>query len=808
MPDQTDLKHPCRKAFLWAAVLFLLSMLPLLIPSHGMYYYTGDLNVQYVPFLTHLSRLLHSGGLPAFDWQTGLGTDTLVTYGGYLLSPFSLVLFLLPTAALPYGMTLMTAVKMGITAASAALWCRQYVKRNRTAFICGMLYAFSGFQLFNLVYPFMDTVCLFPLLLYAFDKLVTERKRLCFALLLGVNGLTNLLLMYAVCVFIMLYYIVRVACGSFPKPRLSDFLSLGVESLAGVFLSGLSMLPFGLAMMNNSRAGLLIFKSDLLRYAEWGTVMRIVQEMILPPEICAQGWYFDGDMVSVSQPALFLPLFLIVGAAAVLRRDRKAWYTRLMTVCAVFACVPLLNSIFSTLNLQYYARWYFCPVLILVMLTGKYIDDMDTLDARPEFCVTAAALGFFTVFGIVIFAGADAPDRKRAWVYAVAFSAASLAVLWLLMHPGLTEKERILHPFRRKNLPQITAVFCTLLFFQSSFTTAQAEVGEFSERYLRTVYNSGEPLTAPEDGSEHMFRIRASNIENMNIGLKEGYPNIAQFYSTVCGSETEFFAYAGVPRHQGSESEMRDTALASLLSVKYDFFRNLPLTGGVAIEPEDVIRSKLYEAPGFTDYTLCGNYMIFRNDCYIPMGFTFDRSLPLSSFEPDPTADDAEREMRQRLMLRAIWLTDEQTEKYGSFLPQLTEEELADTSEETYFSDCAARAASACEVFSPRGDGFDAEITLPHENLVFFSVPVQAGFTAYVDGQETEIESVFGGLSAVYVPKGHHSIRFDYRTPGLRAGIAVSLCSAGVLLLYAAAAWVLRRKYTGSNKGTGKLHKP
>ncbi len=805
MPVQTDLRHPCRKAFFWAAVLFLLSMLPLLIPSHGKYYYTGDMNVQYVPFLSHLSAMLHSGGLPAFDWQTGLGTDTLVTYGGYLLSPFSLVLFLLPTAALPYGITLMTAVKMGISAASAAFWCRQYVKQNRTAFICGMLYAFSGFQLFNLVYPFMDTVCLFPLLLYAFDKLVTERKRLCFALLLGVNGFINLLLLYAACVFIMLYYIVRVACGSFPKPRLSDFLSLGVESLAGVFLSGFSMLPFGIAMTNNARAGLLIFDGDLLLYPERGTILRIVQEMILPPEICAQGWYFDGDMVSVSQPALFLPLFLIVGAAAVLRRDRKAWYTRLMTVCAVFACVPLLNSIFSTMNLQYYARWYFCPVLILVMLTGMYIERMDTLDARPEFCVTAAALGFFTVYGIVIFAGADAPDLKRAWVYAVAFSAASLAVLWLLMHPGLTEKERILHPFRRKNLPQITAVFCALLFFQSSFTTAQAEVGEFSERYLRTFYNSGIPLSTGDSG---FFRTRSGGAENYNIGLSESLPNISQYYSTVCGAETEFFAYAGVSRQQGSMMTISDAALASLLSVKYDFFRNLPLTGGVAVEPEDVLRSKLYEAPGFTDYTLCGNYMVFRNDCYIPMGFTFHCARPISSVLPNTGVGESDRVKRQRQMLKAIWLTDEQIEKYGRFLPPITDDVFDDTSDEAYFADCAARAASACEVFSPRGDGFDAEITLPEENLVFFSVPVQAGFTAYVDGQQTEIESVFGGLSAVYVPKGHHSIRFDYRTPGLRAGIAVSLCSAGVLQLYAATAWVLRRKYTGSNKGTGKLHKP
>ena len=128
-------------------------------------------------------------------------------------------------------------------------------------------------------------------------------------------------------------------------------------------------------------------------------------------------------------------------------------------------------------------------------------------------------------------------------------------------------------------------------------------------------------------------------------------------------------------------------------------------------------------------------------------------------------------------------MSDEQIQKY-SFLERLPKELEQDTSVETYYKDCADRAASACYVFEPNNHGFTAKIDMPKENLVFFSVPYTKSFTAYVDGQPTEIERVFNGLTAVYVPAGDHCIEYRYEIPGFRTGCIVSGICAGVLLLY------------------------
>ena len=63
--------------------------------------------------------------------------------------------------------------------------------------------------------------------------------------------------------------------------------------------------------------------------------------------------------------------------------------------------------------------------------------------------------------------------------------------------------------------------------------------------------------------------------------------------------------------------------------------------------------------------------------------------------------------------------------------------------------DCDARRATASRVFTMTNSGFHAEIDLTRENLVFFSVPYDDGFTAYVNGEQADIVEVDEGLMAV-----------------------------------------------------------
>ena len=87
-----------------------------------------------------------------------------------------------------------------------------------------------------------------------------------------------------------------------------------------------------------------------------------------------------------------------------------------------------------------------------------------------------------------------------------------------------------------------------------------------------------------------------------------------------------------------------------------------------------------------------------------------------------------------------------------------------------------------------------AEIELARPNLVFFSVPYDDGFTAFVNGEETEILEVDEGLMAVLCPDGASRIDFVYEADGLSLSKKVTLAAIPVFLCYAGYFWHKKRR--------------
>ena len=112
----------------------------------------------------------------------------------------------------------------------------------------------------------------------------------------------------------------------------------------------------------------------------------------------------------------------------------------------------------------------------------------------------------------------------------------------------------------------------------------------------------------------------------------------------------------------------------------------------------------------------------------------------------------------------------------------LTDDELQTVAAERVAYD----SGRAVENFQRTSDGFVCESDYPDNELVYFSVPNDSGWKAFIDGKETAIINS-GGMMLIRVPAGEHSIEFHYTTPGLSAGAAISLLSLGALVLFAIA---------------------
>ncbi len=84
---------------------------------------------------------------------------------------------------------------------------------------------------------------------------------------------------------------------------------------------------------------------------------------------------------------------------------------------------------------------------------------------------------------------------------------------------------------------------------------------------------------------------------------------------------------------------------------------------------------------------------------------------------------------------------------------------------------------------SVQGNCITGNINTDSAKAVCTAVPYSEGWSAYVDGQETEIKLANGMYMAVEVTPGNHQIMYVYHTPGIYAGIAISLLAIGILLL-------------------------
>jgi uncharacterized membrane protein YfhO len=80
-------------------------------------------------------------------------------------------------------------------------------------------------------------------------------------------------------------------------------------------------------------------------------------------------------------------------------------------------------------------------------------------------------------------------------------------------------------------------------------------------------------------------------------------------------------------------------------------------------------------------------------------------------------------------------------------------------------------------------DTVTGNVSLSKDSLVLLSIPYTKGWTAYVDGVETDLVQADVMYMAVPVSAGDHTIELRYHTSGLMAGCIVSIVSLLILIL-------------------------
>ena len=760
---------------LTAAVFFL----PFYLIDGGFFHYAGDFNSQQISFYRYMNGFIKGGGYPdgmagaarnTFSWATDLGSGAMNAYSFYLYgSPFFWLSLIFPQNWLPYLMVPLLILKFAVAGGGAYRYLCRYVRRTDYAMLGACLYAFSGFSVYNVFFNhFVDVVALFPWMLWALDETLYEQEKHygLFAFWVGVNLLNNYFFFIGQVIFLVIYFICKLTTRDFPmKFRL--FARLAFESLLGAALGFVLLWPAVLSLLQNPRTIDLSSGWGFLTYSKVQQYLAILLSWILPPDSPYITSIWSEGIIKWTSMSAYLPLCSLAGATAYWRARQGDSKKRIVAVCAVFALLPVLNSAFYALNSSYYARWYYMPVLILCAMTACGLESPDI--TADELDAPARGIGWL-MLATLAFAVVPVQDSStKEWSLGVLqnpgqyFVVLGFGLLGLLVYRALCQKWRADRRFAQR----MTAA---VLVFAFLFSVVHIGIGKFGQWYTDSdlVKQDTNALLLKNDLSEGDYRVDTYKIHD-NIGMWLDKSCLQYFGSTAAPSILSFYPALGVKRDVRSEPELSNYALRGLLSVEY-----------LITTPEKQTDFENEADDGWEYAFAKDGYAVYRNTNYVPMGFAYDYYLTQTEYEETAKAT------RANLLMRALVLTDEDAAVYGKYLTHLPEGRREELYYESYVQDCRERRATATSVFQMNNSGFHAEITLEKENLVFFSVPYDDGFTAYVNGQEADIVEVDEGLMAVLCPAGENSIDFVYQPDGIRLSRALTLGGIVVWLAYTA----------------------
>ena len=768
---------------LTAAIFFL----PFYILDGGFFHYAGDFNSQQISFYRYMNGFVKGAGYPdsafagaphnTFSWATDLGSGVMNAYSFYLYgSPFFWLSVLLPQSWLPYMMVPLLVLKFGVAGGGAFLYLRRYVKNANYAVLGACLYALSGFAVYNVFFNhFVDVVALFPYLLWALDEAIYENRHGLFAFWVAVNLLNNYFFFVGQVIFLCIYFVCKLTAKDF---RLTGrkFGHLLWESVLGVAMGCLLLFPAVLSLLQNPRTIDLSSGWGFLTYAKVQQYLAILLSWILPPDSPYLTSVWSEGVIKWTSMTAYLPLCSLAGAMAYWRSRKADSKKRIVAVCAVCALVPVLNSAFYALNSSYYARWYYMPTLILAAMTVNALEDSEVdLDAP------ARGISWIMLATLVFAVVPVRDDTTETWSFGVLknpgqfFTVLGFGLLGLMLY-------RYLCGVWRQDSRFAQRMTAAVLVFACAFAMVHIGIGKFGQWHTDSdlVEQDTNALLLKNALPEGDYRIDTYKIHD-NIGMWLDKSCLQYFGSTAAPSILSFYPGLGVKRDVRSEPEITNYALRGLLSVEY-----------LITTPE---KRESFEDEADEGWTYLGDvdgYTLYHNDNYVPMGFTYDYYVTEATYEASV------KTLRSNLLLRALVLEDEDVEKYSSYLTELPDALLDDLHYDSYTQDCADRRAHSCSVFQMNNAGFHAEITLDKANLVFFSVPYDDGFTAYVNGEKTDILRVDEGLMAVLCPAGASSIDFVYQAAGLSASRVVTAVAIPVWVVYVAYFVRRKRRSTGT----------
>lgn len=213
----------------------------IIISNSSQFYIDGVLATYNQPkMLFAFYNRMHDFNFSLYDWSLGLGASIFNLVNQGFLSPFNFLSLLLPSNLVISFSLYLNFIKLLVLSNSLLLWFNKLNKMNPYNLVFSLILSLSGLVLGFFSTNDFDFYCLFPLVLFFFEKAIQDKKYLGFSLSIFLCILANPSLSPSLFIVLIIYLIYKNVINSF---NLWQIIILTILILLSIGLASFAIIP-------------------------------------------------------------------------------------------------------------------------------------------------------------------------------------------------------------------------------------------------------------------------------------------------------------------------------------------------------------------------------------------------------------------------------------------------------------------------------------------------------------------------------------------------------------------------------------
>lgn len=753
-----------------------------------------DMRDQYVAFFTSLRDALFGDDSLFFSWSRSMGGNYWGIFTYYISSPLSFITLFFSVENMPVAIEIFTVLKIGLCGVSFFIYSSYLMKRNTELFsqmriqillvVLSLCYAFMSYNMvYSLSLMWLDGVILLPLILLGVEKILDGKKGIFYFIVLSMLLISNYYTGYMVGLYTGMYMLFRIFTTITKetwKDSLWKVLRFAILSLLSIGAAA----PVIFGSWKDLTQGKLAAGGTEYSLDFSQTNFSSIGDLI--------GKYTNGNYDSITNsglPAIYCGYLVLVLAIVFffLRKIRLPEKIGMLIVIGILSASLFYTSLDTAWHGFQVPNWFPYRYAFLFSFTLIYMA-CRALISMPE------KIG-----------------KQDKWKKPVEIIGAALLLVLVSVE-------------MESNAVKLLAGL------DGEFAYVQ------TERYEEIVDRTKPLVDGIKEKDDGLYRINQGFEFSKNDAMLFGYHGMTHYSSTYNAAVNSLTPRLGISQGYFWNSGYGSNAmLDSLFSVKYILAdRTVPASytkindsekGTAAYAnplalPIAYASSPLTMTPEVSDISPFTNQNRFlqaiagtQDSYFSALEYRISQNGYVWNYEFTAGSDNP-----VYLYMRAdgtsyanVFVNDAFVGNYFSneangtlFLGNFTQGENVDVRVEAGEGEAVNLlygeiselhmdllspvlenlGKNGMQVERNKGGSLSGKINLAEGQKIMTSIPYDEGWSVWIDGEKAETEKFAETFMVIKCPAGEHEVRLSYTSPGVAAGIIVSVVSVIIALLY------------------------